>query len=296
MDMLNPTQIQKTNILPMANLTPEQLANVLPKPISTPLTDGMVAESNQLDSLSTYKSKFDWIPIRDLEIRSQKKEVRGGFVFKSPIKLVNAHSTCQQCLYSLEVDTYGRGCVHNCVYCYAKETLTRYGYWNRPYPVPVDINSLRKIFYKVFETDNSSEWREVLSRKIPIRIGSMSDSFMWMDDKIKVTKEFINILNHYKYPHIIFTRSDLVAREDYMSLIDPKLAMIQFSMSSTNDLLNRLIEPGAPSAKRRLTALETLNKNGYWTSVRINPLFPIYPDGYFRSYLNTLYNHIVHRY
>jgi len=44
---------------------------------------------------------------------------------------------------------------------------------------------------------------------------------------------------------------------------------------------NKLIEPGAPSAKRRLAALTKLNKAGFWTTVRINPLFPIMPDGYF---------------
>ena len=52
-------------------------------------------------------------------------------------------------------------------------------------------------------------------------------------------------------------------------------------MSSTNDELNKMIEPGAPSAKRRLRALEKINKQGYWTTVRINPLFPIMPDGYY---------------
>jgi DNA repair photolyase len=251
--------------------------------VPTPLVDEMEAEASKLNALSEYKSNFDWEPFRDLERRALKKPIRGGFVFKSPFKLVNSHATCQQCLYSFEVDTYGRGCAHNCVYCYAKAELTVHGYWNKPYPVPVDINAIRKSFYTVFETDKNSKWREIMEKRIPIRIGSMSDSFMWMDDKLKVTKEFISILNHYQYPHLIFTRSDLIARDDYMKIIDPKLAAIQFSISSTNDKMNKLIEPGAPSARRRLAALTKLSKSGYWTTVRINPLFPIHPDGYFTN-------------
>jgi DNA repair photolyase len=53
------------------------------------------------------------------------------------------------------------------------------------------------------------------------------------------------------------------------------------SIASTNDVLNKLIEPGTPSAKRRLMALQKLNRNGFYTTVRMNPFFPIYADGYF---------------
>ncbi|MBK7844119.1 MAG: hypothetical protein IPJ71_10560 [Bdellovibrionales bacterium] len=282
--MSNPEgMLLKENVIsfPHRYVEPPKVREEKKEIIPTPMVDDMVAEAEKLNSLSSYKSTFDWEPIRSLERRSAKNPVRGGFVFNSPFKLVNSHSTCQQCLYAFEVDTYGRGCVHNCVYCYAKAQLTVHGYWNKPYPVPVDINAIRKTFYTVFETDKKNKWREIMEKRIPIRIGSMSDSFMWMDDKIKVTKEFINILNHYQYPYLIFTRSDLIARDDYMNLINPKLGAIQFSMSSTNDKMNKLIEPGAPSAARRLKALSKLSQNGYWTTVRINPLFPIYPDGYF---------------
>jgi DNA repair photolyase len=109
----------------------------------------------------------------------------------------------------------------------------------------------------------------------------MSDSFMWLDKKYKVTQELLKILKFYRYPYVIFTRSDLVADDEYVPLLDKKLASIQMSISSTNEELTRIIEPGAPSPKRRLEALQKLSGLGFWTTVRINPLFPIYPDGYF---------------
>jgi len=109
----------------------------------------------------------------------------------------------------------------------------------------------------------------------------MSDSFMWMDQKYGVTLELLKILNHYKYPHIIFTRSDLIATEKYLSALRPDLASIQFSISSNNEVFTRKAEPGAPSIQRRLQALKVLNEEGFRTAVRINPLFPTYPDGYF---------------
>lgn len=249
----------------------------------TPTYDKLLKEAHRLDSISKYKSSFDYGIYRELELRYQDRPIFGGIVKKSPFKLVNWHHSCQQCLYAFEADTYGRGCSHNCTYCYARAELVQHGMWNNPIPVPIDLNEVRKIFYTVFETNKKSKWRFALEQKIPLRIGGKSDSFMWADTKYGVTKEFMKILNFYNYPYTIITRSDLVARDDYMSLLRKDLTSVQFSISSTNDILNKQIEPGAPSAKRRLIALEKLNKNGFWTAVRINPMFPIYPDGYYSN-------------
>lgn len=241
----------------------------------------LVARARLLDRKSKYPCDFDYSVYQSLENRFVDKPIRGGITFKSPFRLVNSHTTCQQCLYSFEIDTYGRGCVHNCTYCYARAELTVHGYWNNPIPVPVDINAIRQVFYSVFETDRSNKYRSIMEQRIPLRIGSMSDSFMWNDAKFKVTKELLKILSFYEYPYIVFTRSDLIARDDYAELINPKLAAVQQSICSINEDLNKKLEPGAPSAKRRLEALQKLAKQGIWTTVRVNPLFPIYPDGYF---------------
>ena len=249
--------------------------------LETPVSDEMEARWNKLNAKSSYKSDFSFDGYKSLELRSLKTKVRGGITFGSPFRLANSHSTCQQCLYSFEVDTYGRGCIHECAYCYAKAQLTVHGYWNNPIPVPADISDIREIFYTVFETDKRSKWRNILGQRIPLRIGSMSDSFMKIDPKYKVTLEFLKILKHYDYPFVVFTRSDLVANDTYLKELDPKLCSVQFSISSVNDRLNKLIEPGASSAVKRLEAIQKLNSAGIHSTVRINPLFPIYPDGYF---------------
>lgn len=252
-----------------------------PKPIPTPKSDKIFENVAKLQALSKYKSQFDYETYRKLELRFGHEQPRGGIIFSTPFRLVNSHSTCQQCLYAFEIDTYGRGCTHDCVYCYAKAELTVHGFWNKPFPMPIDISEVWKTFYTVFETERPSKWREVMEKKVPLRIGSMSDSFMHMDKKYKVTQELLRILDFYKYPYIIFTRSDLVAHDDYISLLNPKLCSVQMSIASTNDDLNGLIEPGTPSAKRRLKALEKLVQNGFWTTVRMNPFIPMYADGYY---------------
>lgn len=241
----------------------------------------IMEEADTLNRISTYHSKFDYSVYENLEKRFGKDVPRGGFIFKGPMKLVNHHYSCQECLYSFMIDTYGRGCIHDCLYCYAKSELIVHGSWNRPFPMPIDINSMRKVFYTVFETSKKSRWRSVMEKKIPLRIGYASDSFMWIDRKYGVTKELLRMLRYYKYPYIIATRSDLIAEDEYVELLDSDLAALQMSIISCNDSVNKKLEPGAPSSERRLRALEKLNSLGFWTTVRINPLFPIHPDGYF---------------
>lgn len=249
--------------------------------IPTPKSDKIYQRAAKLALMSKYKTDFDFETYRNLELRFGHDQPRGGVIFNTTFRLVNSHTTCQQCLYAFELDTYGRGCVHDCVYCYAKEQLTSHGSWNRPFPMPIDITDVWNTFYTVFETDRKSKWRNILEKRIPIRIGSMSDSFMLLDKKYKVTKELLKLLDFYNYPYIIFTRSDLVAHDEYMALLNEDLCSIQMSIASTNEKMNKLIEPGTPNATRRLKALEKLQKNGFWTTVRLNPFFPIYPDGYF---------------
>ncbi len=267
------------NVLPF----PGQALPEVPElpPIPTPKSDKVLGRAEKLASFSKYPCSFDFEVYRKLENRFGLEQPRGGVIFHSPFKLVNSHNTCQQCLYAFEVDTYGRGCVHDCVYCYAKAELTVHAYWNRPFPMPVDITEIWKTFYAVFETDKKAKWREIMEMRVPLRIGSMSDSFMFMDKKYKVTQELLKILDYYDYPYIIFTRSDLVAHDDYLELLRPDLCSVQMSIASINDEMNRMIEPGTPSSKRRLKALQKLSQNGFWTTARLNPFFPIYPDGYF---------------
>lgn len=240
---------------------------------------------NKVNSLnSSYPDTFDWSVYDKLYEKFGENQPRGGVLFKTNLKVANYHHSCSKCHYTFEIDTYGRGCVHNCVYCYAKDQLTLKGYWNRPHPMPLDLSEVRKIFYTVFETNKKSKWREILEQRIPLRIGSMSDSFMLMDRKYKVTHELLKILKFYQYPYVIFTRSDLVAHDEYIDVIDPRIAAVQFSISGNNEELTKMIEPGAPSIKRRFKAIKKLNESGIYSTVRINPLFPSFPDGYFTDF------------
>lgn len=243
-----------------------------------PLSGKMWTKS--LKMRGRFQDHFDYSIYDQLHARFGENQPRGGVVFRQAMKFTEA-ADCSKCFYRFEIDTYGRGCLFNCAYCYAKSYLSIHKYWNEPIPFPADIVEIRRAFHTVLETDRKHKLRSLIEKRIPIRIGSMSDSFMRIDQKYKVTQELLKILRFYRYPYLIFTRSDLVAEETYLNLLDKNLASVQMSISSFNSELTKKIEPGAPSPARRISALSKLATEGFRTAVRINPLFPIYPDGYY---------------
>lgn len=191
---------------------------------------------------------------------------------------INNSSDCRNCYYGFQIDTYTFGCTHDCIYCWAKTELTKTDSWNSPFPIPIDITLLWEAFYLVFEKNSEHPLKKVMIKKIPLRIGSMSDPFLKIETKFKVTKNLIKLLNHYNYPFVMLTRSDLVAEDEYLNLLKKENATIQLSIPSLNENLVSILEPGAPSPTKRINALKKLHQNNIWTTVRINPLFPNFPD------------------
>jgi len=221
----------------------------------------------KLQQITSYSSTFDMSVYHKLELRFALEEVRGGVIYKQPLKLIDD---------KLCFNSYGRGCTHDVITNPIKNELGVHGFWNKPFPFPSDITELWTILYTVFETNKKSKWREHFEARKPLTFTLDSDSFMFMDRKYKVTQEVLKMLNHYDYPYEIHTRSDLIASDTYKQLLDPKLSTVYIRIDSTNDQLNRLIELGAPSALRRLKALQKLINHNIEAHVQTRAYFTNY--------------------
>jgi hypothetical protein len=92
--------MEKIEIKENINLIRDSLyPNSFPEITSdTPVSNKLVEKAIKLSKVSNYKTSFDFKAYQDLELRYKDKEFRGGFVFRTPFKLVNSHTTCQQCL------------------------------------------------------------------------------------------------------------------------------------------------------------------------------------------------------
>ena len=199
----------------------------------------------------------------------------------------------ERCAYPLRLDVYGSGCDHDCCYCYARAQMI-IGGWNNsknlkhPFPRVADPRCLRKM---LFELPNekpdcvSGSWKQLrplLAQRLPLRIGAVTDCFQrYMESKTHAGLDLLKTLTEAKYPAQIVTKSDTIADDEYIEAMreNRNNLLIQFSITSAKDDVSARVEPRAPSTSKRLNALNRLVQEGFYTAVRINPLFPMFPDG-----------------
>jgi len=194
------------------------------------------------------------------------------------------------CFYSrFGIDTYRSGCKHECLYCYARsQNKHQYKNWHPDNPSILDTDWLRKQFENAFETDKKpNKVTSILRQGIPIRIGMNSDPFNPHERNKKITYETLKIFNEYEYPFLIFTKSALAADDNYLSLYHKDRSYIEMTVTSLNTDYTSKLEPGATSPRERINAIDRIAKQGIKTAFRINPLFPIHPDGYYTNKISS---------
>ena len=183
--------------------------------------------------------------------------------FKSFFKTVEGNEG-DKCKYSTRLDTYGCGCQHDCKYCYAKSLLDFRKLWNPEEPAVADIEKIKKKIKK-------------LPKDIVIRLGGMTDCFQPLEKSQRVTYETIKALNEAGIEYLIVTKSDMVAEDEYMKILDKSLAHIQITVTTTDDELSKTYEK-AVVPSRRIGAIEKLHTEGFDVALRLSPFIPQYID------------------
>jgi DNA repair photolyase len=235
-----------------------------------------------LNEKSSYDSLFDWNNFFKFHnTYKMNLSTENGFQF------INGFAGCENCHVGFQIDTYLEGCTHDCKYCYAKFEGEQKNQWNNPVPVPLDFTHLWLALYETFEKkERTGKLYDFFIRKVPLRIGSLSDPFLSIEKKLNVSQEVIKLLNHYNYPYLIVTRSDMVSSDLFLDLLNKDLASVHISIPSLDPVRTKALEPGAPSPEKRLATIKKLRNRDIWVTARVNPLFPVVKDGEFQKFLN----------
>lgn len=183
--------------------------------------------------------------------------------YKSPLKMVEGGEG-SRCNYPLRLDTYGRGCANDCAYCYAKSLLEFRGLWSPEHPSSADVTKIRNKVKRI-------------PRGETVRLGGMTDCFQEAEKWHRVTYRTIKMLNNRGVHYLIVTKNPLVARDDYLKILEPELAHIQISITSTDDEFNKTYEKAEPYSERK-EAIERLSCLGYDVSIRLSPYIPQFID------------------
>ncbi len=160
-----------------------------------------------------------------------------------------------------------RGCQHQCIYCDSRSEC--YGIENFNRDVLVKVNAIDLLE------------RELASKRIKgtIGTGSMNDPYMPLEAERQLARRALEVIARHHFPIHIITKSDLVLRDlDLLDEIHRVYAAVTFTITSSDDALCKILEPGAPVTSRRLAAMKTISQRGILTGVTLMPVLPFIED------------------
>ncbi|MFA4919277.1 MAG: radical SAM protein [Thermodesulfovibrionales bacterium] len=155
------------------------------------------------------------------------------------------------------------GCEHACVYCYAKFMKRFTGHtesWGEF--VDVKINATELLAHEVKRKKVGRVW-----------ISGVCDPYQPLERKFKLTKRCLDILVENGWPFTVQTKSSLVLR-DIDTLKKSKDAEVGFTITTADEKMRSIFEPGAPPSKKRIEALANLHSEGIRTFAMIAPILP----------------------
>ncbi len=155
------------------------------------------------------------------------------------------------------------GCQHDCVYCYAKFMKRFTGHQERWGAfVDAKINAPELLA------------REIKKKKIGrVWISGVCDPYQPVEQKYLLTKRCLDILAENDWPFTIQTKSPLVLR-DLETLKRARDAEVGFTITTADEKIRRILEPGAPPISKRIEALTKLHAAGIRTFAMIAPILP----------------------
>lgn len=160
------------------------------------------------------------------------------------------------------------GCLHGCVYCYARFMKRFTGHdelWGRFLDVKINAPEILA---------------KELSRKPKrgvVLLGSVTDAYQPVERKYRITRAILEILLQYDFPVSILTKSNLVVRD--LGLFKRfSQCEVGLTVTTTEPEIARNFEPHSSTPQQRIETLNALHRNGIATYAFIGPILPELTD------------------
>jgi len=138
-----------------------------------------------------------------------------------------------------------------------------------------------RLFYKAGAAELLD--RELRKRSYvckPVNLGAATDPYQPIERKLRVTRSILEVLQRFRNPLTIVTKSSLVERDiDVLGeMAAQNLLNVYVSITTLDAGLKRTLEPRAPSPAARLQAVRRLREAGIPVGVLIAPIIPAVND------------------
>lgn len=163
-----------------------------------------------------------------------------------------------------------RGCFHACAYCYARPTHEYFGFG-------AGTDFERKIIVK-------TRAPELLNRAFQKRswkgervvFSGVTDCYQPLEAVWRLTRRCLEVCQAFRNPVSIVTKSLLIRRDvDVLtSLMKEADVLVALSIPFWDEETARIIEPGAPTVRRRFETMHILAQAGIPVGIGVAPLIP----------------------
>jgi DNA repair photolyase len=160
------------------------------------------------------------------------------------------------------------GCQVRCVYCYARLFMRRYSGHREAWGdfVDVKVNAPELLRKQLRRPKEGRVW-----------ISSVCDPYQPLEAKYRLTRKCLEELLPSRNPVTIQTKSDLILR-DLDLLTGFEDVEVGFTITTDDEEIAGLFEPGASSVSKRLAAIEKIHDAGIRTFAFIGPILPGTPE------------------
>lgn len=184
-------------------------------------------------------------------------------------------------LVDYSVNPY-EGCSCNCLYCYIRGS--KYGE-NMDEDLAVKTNALAILEKQLATRAKKSQYGFVA-------LGSGTDGYIHHEEKFRLTEGMLQLLLKYRFPVFISTKCILIKRDiDLLKEIDKTAILpgdlknklnrgviLSVSVSTLNEKISDMLEPGAAGPLRRLKLVKELKQEGFLAGVNAIPVLPFISD------------------
>jgi DNA repair photolyase len=174
------------------------------------------------------------------------------------------------------------GCSCNCIYCYIRGS--KYGE-NMEDGLAVKINALDILEKQLASRAKKGQYGFVA-------VGSATDAYINHEDKYRLTEGMLRLLLKYRFPVFISTKRTLITRDlELLHAIDTNAILpadlsdklsrgliLSVSISSLDEKIASMLEPGAVPPPRRLELVSELKQQGFLVGVNAIPVLPFISD------------------
>lgn len=161
-----------------------------------------------------------------------------------------------------------RGCQHGCIYCDARS----------------DCYQMNHVFEDIEVKENALVLleRALKTKRKPCMIGfgAMSDPYIPLEQELKMTRGALELIEKFGFGVAIQTKSAGILRDlDLLKSINSRTkAVVQFTLTTCDERLCRLIEPNVSTTAERIAALRVFQREGIPTVVWLCPILPFIND------------------